>query len=149
MPHSTARSGRVKTNQNARHPALIGRSRPCCPQGAGKTPPRSRCWPGSLQPRCRAGSRLGRGSAFVSVGAPVGGRHRTLGPRHARHNGFDLHAGLCACADQRDRLDRICRYALRPPVAQDRLQFTADSQSCRALRPAIPNRQHSACRESS
>ena len=27
-------------------------------------------------------------------------------------------------ADQRDRLERIARYALRPPVAQDRLAWT-------------------------
>ena len=31
-------------------------------------------------------------------------------------------------ADQRDRLERICRYALRPPVAHDRLQLTDDGQ---------------------
>ena len=45
---------------------------------------------------------------------------------HARHNGFDLHAELCVPADRRDRLERLCRYVLRPPVAQDRFGLTAD-----------------------
>jgi Putative transposase len=43
------------------------------------------------------------------------------GPCHARANGFDLHAGLVVPAGQRERLERIVRYALRPPVAQERL----------------------------
>ena len=82
----------------------------------------------SVQGRVALGARAGarvrrRGDARAGATDPSG-----LGPCHARHNGFDLHAGLCAPADQRDRLDRICRYALRPPVAQDRLQRTADGQ---------------------
>ena len=28
-------------------------------------------------------------------------------------------------ADRRDRLERLCRYALRPPVAHKRLHLTA------------------------
>ena len=36
--------------------------------------------------------------------------------------------GLCAPADQRDRLERIARYALRPPAAQDRLAWTDAGQ---------------------
>ncbi len=31
-------------------------------------------------------------------------------------------------AGQRDRLERVCRYALRPPIAQDRLELTAEGQ---------------------
>ena len=47
---------------------------------------------------------------------------------HARQDGFDLHADVCVPAGQRDRLERVCRYALRPPVAQDRLDLTGDGQ---------------------
>lgn len=43
---------------------------------------------------------------------------------HARANGFDLHAGLVVPAGQRARLERVCRYALRPPVSQERLYVT-------------------------
>ena len=51
-----------------------------------------------------------------------------LGRCHARQDGFDLHAGVLVPAGQRERLDRVCRYVLRPPVAQDRLSLTADGQ---------------------
>ena len=71
----------------------------------------------------RAGARVRRSAPWTSATAPSG-----LGPCHARHNGFDLHAGLRVLADQRERLDRICRYALRPPVAKDRLQLTDAGQ---------------------
>ena len=40
-----------------------------------------------------------------------------LGPCHARQNGCDLHAGVVVAGGDRARLERVCRYALRPPVA--------------------------------
>jgi hypothetical protein len=39
---------------------------------------------------------------------------------------FDLHAGLLVRAGHRDRLERLCRYALRPPLAQERLHRSGD-----------------------
>ena len=71
----------------------------------------------------RAGARVRRQGHAVAATAPP-----ALGPYQARHRGFDLHAGVCVPADYRDRLERIARYALRPPVAQDRLQWTEDGQ---------------------
>ena len=72
----------------------------------------------------RAGARVrGRGDSLAAA-TDLPGR----GPCHARHNGFDLHAGLCVAADQPDRLERICRYALRPPVAEARLHLTDTGQ---------------------
>jgi len=68
----------------------------------------------------RAGARVRRRGHFLAAGTEPPG----IGPCHARHNGFDLHAGLCVPADQRARLERICQYALRPPVAHERLQLT-------------------------
>ena len=53
---------------------------------------------------------------------------------HARQEGFDLDAGVWVPADQRDRLERLCRYALRPTVAQDRLHLTAEGQVVLRLR---------------
>ncbi len=47
---------------------------------------------------------------------------------HARQEGFDLEAGVWVPAAQRDRLERLCRYALRPTVAQERLRLTAEGQ---------------------
>jgi hypothetical protein len=53
---------------------------------------------------------------------------------HARLDGFDLHAGVRVPADDRERLERLCRYALRPPVAQDRLHLTSEGQVVLQLR---------------
>ncbi len=53
---------------------------------------------------------------------------------HARQEGFDLEAGVKVAADQRGRLERLCRYALRPTVAQDRLHLTAEGQVVLQLR---------------
>ena len=47
---------------------------------------------------------------------------------------MDLHAGLIIPAGQRDRLERVCRYALRPPVTSERLALMADGQVRLALR---------------
>ena len=72
----------------------------------------------------------------VALGPNRGARLRRLGdPReegeapahdgcHAQANGFDLHAGLVVPAGRRDRLERVCRYALRPPVTDERIHVT-------------------------
>ena len=43
----------------------------------------------------------------------------------ARANGFSLHAGVVAGADERDKLERLCRYITRPAVSTERLSLTA------------------------
>jgi DNA polymerase III delta prime subunit len=77
---------------------------------------------------------------IVALGPQRGARLRRLGDAreegepseqrgcHARANGFDLHAGLVVPAGQRDRLERVCRYALRPPVTQERIHLTEEGQ---------------------
>jgi hypothetical protein len=57
-----------------------------------------------------------------------------LGPCHAHVAGFDLHAGLVTRAGQRDRLERLCRYALRSPLAQDRLHVSGEGEIWLTLR---------------
>ncbi|MBT8422928.1 MAG: transposase, partial [Gammaproteobacteria bacterium] len=42
----------------------------------------------------------------------------------ARNGGFSLHAGIAARADQRAKLERLCRYVARPAVATRRLSLT-------------------------
>ncbi|MCK9462554.1 MAG: transposase, partial [Proteobacteria bacterium] len=46
--------------------------------------------------------------------------------RHARYQGFDLHAGAPAKPEERDRLERMLRYLLRPPIAESRLRELPD-----------------------
>jgi hypothetical protein len=51
---------------------------------------------------------------------------RSRGPCQAHLEGFDLHANITLGANDRPGLERLCRYVLRPPVAQDRLALTPD-----------------------
>ncbi|MDD1721797.1 MAG: transposase [Euryarchaeota archaeon] len=79
----------------------------------------------------RAGARLRRwaDSRDGGQGEPV------RAPRcHAHREGFDLHAGIVAPAGHTRRLERLCRYALRPPVAEERLQVTSDEHVVLRLR---------------
>jgi hypothetical protein len=39
-----------------------------------------------------------------------------------------LHAGLGIASHQREKLERLCRYVSRPPVASERLALTASGQ---------------------
>jgi len=41
--------------------------------------------------------------------------------------GFSLHAGVAARADERKKLERLCRYISRPAVAEKRLSLTPNS----------------------
>ncbi len=44
----------------------------------------------------------------------------------AAEHGFSLHAATTAGADDRAGKEALCKYILRPPVAQDRIQLVAD-----------------------
>lgn len=39
--------------------------------------------------------------------------------------GFSFHAGVCAESNQRNKLERLCRYIARPAVSENRLSLTA------------------------
>ena len=53
---------------------------------------------------------------------------------HARVRGFDLHAAVAVRAGARDRLERMCRYALRPAVGQERVRVSPEGQVVLDLR---------------
>jgi hypothetical protein len=78
---------------------------------------------------------VGRGARSTRVGRlPSWAEPRPPGDCHARSNGFSLHAALVVPAGQRERLERVCRYVLRPPVAVDRLQVMSDGRVRVSLR---------------
>ncbi len=58
----------------------------------------------------------------------------TVGPRHAHLERFDLHADRDVRADDRLGLERLCRYLLRPPLAQERLSRLPDGRVVCTLR---------------
>jgi hypothetical protein len=77
----------------------------------------------------RAGTRIARCGSPLQDVARV-----TLGPCHANVDGFDLHAGIVVPAGQRERLERLCCYTLRPAIAQTRLRVDAEGQVLITLR---------------
>jgi hypothetical protein len=67
----------------------------------------------------------------------------TVGPRHAHLERFDLHADRDVRADDRLGLERLCRYLLRPPLAQERLSRLADGRVvCTLARPWHDGTRH-------
>jgi len=82
----------------------------------------------------------------VAVGPRAGARVRQCGEAfetdepttpwrcQARQDGFDLQAAVRVQAGERARLERLCRYALRPPVACEQLHRTAEGDILLALR---------------
>jgi len=46
----------------------------------------------------------------------------------AQAGGFSLHAGIDIEPGQRQKLERLCRYVSRPPVAVDRMALTSSGQ---------------------
>jgi hypothetical protein len=58
----------------------------------------------------------------------------TGGPRQAHLKGFDLHANVAVRAGERARLENLCRYVLRPPVAQDALELKPEGTVLLRLR---------------
>jgi hypothetical protein len=86
---------------------------------------------GRVATGARAGemvSRVGRRSD-ATLRAAVAERQAHLG-------GFDLHAGVSVPAGDRERLEHLCRYVLRPPVAQGALELTADGKILLKMRRA-------------
>ncbi len=79
----------------------------------------------SVQGRAALGTRAGAQVRRLGEEPRQGGRV-TGGPRHAHLEGFDLHADVWVPANNRARLEQLCRYVLRPPLAEDRLRLLAD-----------------------
>ncbi len=76
--------------------------------------------------RLAMGPRAGRPVLRVGRRDSVGGR-TSKGPLHAHIDGFDLHAAVAVPAGDRQRLEHLCRYVLRPPLAHvERLERTTD-----------------------
>jgi hypothetical protein len=89
----------------------------------------------SIQGRIALGPRAGARVWRVG-GDPDAPWVLSTAPRHAHLDGFDLHANVDAPAADRTRLERLCRYLLRPAVAQDRLRLREDGRIVLTLKTA-------------
>ena len=84
----------------------------------------------------------------VALGPRAGARVRRLGPdvdreavtsrgaRQAHLEDFDLRANLWVAAHDRAGRDRLCRYVLRPPFAQEHLRLRDDGRVALGLKMA-------------
>ena len=87
----------------------------------------------SVLGRVATGPRAG--AAVVRLGRdPKAPAVTSSGPLHAHLEGFDLHAAVAVPAGDRARLEHLCRYVLRPPIAQEALALTPDGRVLLRLR---------------
>ena len=84
------------------------------------------CHAAAIQGRIPFGPHAGMPTGSCATDPPP---HTTARKKLcADHRGFSLHAAVRVGANQRDRLERLCRYITRPPLAQDRLSTTGDGK---------------------
>jgi len=89
----------------------------------------------SVQGRVALGSRAGARARRLGE-APDTATVISRGPRQAHLDGFDLHANVWVSAHDRAGVERLCRYVLRPPFAQERLRLRADGRIALELKRA-------------
>lgn len=75
----------------------------------------------SLTNEIAIGPRAGRKVRRVQT---FGGKEFALPARCASFDGYNLHANVALPASDRVGLERLCRYVLRPPLAQGRVERT-------------------------
>jgi len=77
----------------------------------------------SITYRIAIGPQQGR-KVFTLQTIPALSEEKRYSDRVAKQAGFSLHAGVCAEAHQRKKLERLCRYLTRPAVSEQRISFT-------------------------
>ena len=81
----------------------------------------------SIQSRIALGERAGQRVRRVGRPDSIGDVYR-IGNRCAVCDGFSLHANVQIERKDRDKLEKLCRYTGRPPVALERLSETGDGK---------------------
>jgi hypothetical protein len=75
----------------------------------------------SVHYRIAIGPHAGRKALTLYSIPPM--EETSINPLLARRPGFSLHAATVCEAWQRSRLERLCRYITRPPIATKRLNI--------------------------
>jgi hypothetical protein len=88
----------------------------------------------SVSERVASGPRAGRRVAKAGDAIGLDEIGITAGSRCAAVSGYSVHAGVCIPAHDRLRLERLCRYTGRPPVATERLSVLPDGRLLYRLR---------------
>jgi hypothetical protein len=94
----------------------------------------SQLYSASVQGRVAAGPRAGQCVLRLGDRIDVEDVGAITGPRCASVQGFSLHADVCVPPRDRARLERLCRYVGRPPIATQRLSELPDGRILYRLR---------------
>jgi len=89
-----------------------------------REPALAACYSGSIEGTLVMGPKAGTRVVRLfgrAAGAPKENRAR---PGH----GFDVHAGVRVSANDRNGLERLCRYLIRPPLSEDRVRLLPDGR---------------------
>ena len=81
----------------------------------------------AVQGRRGLGPRAGAYASWLGRGTAGGGEFRR-GKLCADYDGFSLHGGVRIPGYCRERLEKLCRYAARPPVVHERMSLSADGK---------------------
>jgi hypothetical protein len=82
----------------------------------------------SISERVATGRRAGRRVTRVGDAVDLENAGLPFGRHCAAVAGFSVHAGVCVPARDRMRLERLARYAGRPPLATERLSLLPDGR---------------------
>ena len=94
--------------------------------GPDNETPMNHLFGSSITYRIATGPQQGR-KVFTLQTLPGCGDEQ-LASRVGKVAGFSLHAGVAARANERDKLERLCRYIARPAVSTKRLSMTRNGQ---------------------
>jgi hypothetical protein len=88
----------------------------------------------SITYRIALGPQAGR-KVFTLQTVPPVDIDETAAGTVGQVGGFNRHAGVAVRADQRHKLERLCRYISRPAVSEQRLSLTAQGKVRCRTRP--------------
>ncbi len=92
------------------------------------------CAQASVRHRIATGLRAGKHVMRLGDRIEIEDVELRVGEQCASVQGFSLHAGVAVGGQDRARLERLCRYISRPPIARERLLELPDGRIAYRLR---------------
>jgi len=89
-----------------------------------REPALAACYTGSIEGTLVMGPKAG--ARVVRLFGRAAGAAKESRPKPG--HGFDVHAGVRVSANDRNGLERLCRYLIRPPLSQDRVRLLPDGR---------------------
>ena len=87
--------------------------------------------------RISVGPQAGRKTMTLRSASAVARDGKRVKPLTAQRDGFSLNAAVACNMDQREKLERVCRYVARVPIALERLSVDGDGLMVYELKHAF------------